>query len=439
MGVPERENPLELDAVAAEVQGGSDGPEFLPTRITRYSAARGRTLQTLSYIVGGLNPETYSFEQLAILSSVSEKLSTCCNWLHFRDYFTVGKVRLHAALFCREHLLCEFCAIRRGAKALAAYVARFEVIKAENPALKNSMITFTIANGPDLLERFDHIQNAIRELNKRRTRAKTGSRDVTEWSKVFGWVGSYEIKRGKNSGEWHVHVHLIALHVERIDAKALKAEWQRITGDSHVLRIDPARHPETPAVDFLEVFKYAVKFSEIAPVDRLEAFLKLSCRRLIFSGGLFRGVVIPKDLADDSLEDQPFLDLFYVYADKSGYSLEAVRDQQGETRYMHPGTRTAKQAAVFIRDGDMKAAAIKNKPALDRHQAKAAVELAGHVASGQRPEGWTEQRWKSYLADHKKQVKRLQYQKKSPKTSVPLAHLVRLAELGNAEMGIPDD
>lgn len=400
MVVPKKGNPLELNAVAAEVQGGYDGPEALPTRITRYSAARGRTLETLAHIVGGLKPEAYTFAQLAILASAAEKLKACGNWLLFREYFTVGKVRLHAALFCREHLLCEFCAIRRGAKALGAYVKRFQVLKAENPALKNSMITFTIKNGSDLLERFDHIQKAILELSKRRTRAKSGD-NVTEWSKVLGWVGSYEIKRGKNSGEWHVHVHLIALHVERIDAKALKLEWERITGDSKVLRIDPARHPDEPELDFLEVFKYAVKFSEISPDDRLEAFLKLSGRRLIFSGGLFRGIVVPKDLADDRLDDLPFLDLFYLYKQSAGYSLEAVRNPQGETQYMHPGTHDAALAEVMIRDGDMISAAMHKKPEVMRAQARAAVDLAWHVATGIKPEGWTDQHWTAYRDGHK--------------------------------------
>jgi hypothetical protein len=312
----------------------------------------------------------------------------------------VGKVRLHAALFCREHLLCEFCAIRRGAKALAAYVARFQVLKAANPALKNSMITFTIKNGPDLLERFNHIMKAIRELNKRRIRAKSGD-NVTEWSKVLGWVGSYEIKRGKNSAEWHVHVHLIALHVDWIDAQALKDEWLRITGDSKVLRIDPARHPDTPELDFLEVFKYALKFGEMSLDDRLEAFLKLSGRRLIFSGGMFRGVVVPKDLADDRLEDFPFQDLFYLYGKDSGYSLEAVRNPQGETQYMHPGTRIAKLGEVVIRDGDMLTAGKKNKPELVHSQAKASVDLARHVATNVKPDGWTDQAWQDYRDNHK--------------------------------------
>jgi hypothetical protein len=49
----------------------------------------------------------------------------------FRHYFTIDKVRLHGASFCMKHLLCPLCAIRRGAKALKAYLDRWEVIQVE--------------------------------------------------------------------------------------------------------------------------------------------------------------------------------------------------------------------------------------------------------------------------------------------------------------------
>jgi hypothetical protein len=70
------------------------------------------------------------------LAKMSVKLRTCGNYLLFRDYYTVGKVRLHAASFCKKHLLCPLCAIRRGAKMVKAYMDRLLVIQAANPSLK---------------------------------------------------------------------------------------------------------------------------------------------------------------------------------------------------------------------------------------------------------------------------------------------------------------
>jgi hypothetical protein len=60
-----------------------------------------------------------------------QRLSECGDYLAFRHYFTIDKVRLHGASFCMKHLLCPLCAIRRGSKALKAYLDRWEVIQVE--------------------------------------------------------------------------------------------------------------------------------------------------------------------------------------------------------------------------------------------------------------------------------------------------------------------
>jgi hypothetical protein len=77
-----------------------------------------------------------------------------------------------------------------------------------------------------------------------------------------------------------------------------------------------------PASGFVEVFKYAVKFSDQSHADTLHAFLTLKGKRLIASAGAFRGVPEPPDLLDDSeaLEGLPFVTLFYRYLPQ-GYTL----------------------------------------------------------------------------------------------------------------------
>jgi hypothetical protein len=73
----------------------------------------------------------------AVISSTSKVKNappappTCGDYLAFRHYFTIDKVRLHGASFCMKHLLCPLCAIRRGSKALKAYLDRWEVIQVE--------------------------------------------------------------------------------------------------------------------------------------------------------------------------------------------------------------------------------------------------------------------------------------------------------------------
>ena len=302
---PERRNPEELS-----LDGVSGGIEELPKRVDRYGKAKKRSLDVAKYMAD------HEIEQ-----RVAATVASCGDYLAFRHYFTIDEVRLHGASLCRKHLLCPLCAIRRGVKALQAYVARWEVIRAEKPALRPFLVTLTVKDGDELDERFRHLHSSQRELWKRKQRGR-GS----VLAGVAGAVWSYEVKRGAGSGLWHPHLHMIALaeHMTPEDWRegtlgALSAEWKSITGDSHMVNVKPMVSAE-PAEDFMEVFKYAVKFSEQDEADIVHCWRELRGKRLLASAGCFRGVVIPDEL-DEAL-DLPFVTLFYRYLHGAGYSLQ---------------------------------------------------------------------------------------------------------------------
>jgi plasmid rolling circle replication initiator protein Rep len=104
-----------------------------------------------------------------------------------------------------KHLFCPLCAIRRGAKAMKAYLDRWEVIPSRKNGSEAVLVTLTVKNGDDLAERFKHLHRSQRELWKRRHRGRGSVLDG-----VVGAVWSYEVKRGQNSGDWHPHLHMIA-------------------------------------------------------------------------------------------------------------------------------------------------------------------------------------------------------------------------------------
>lgn len=308
-------NPRKVDSLAAETSRGSDDQDKLGARLDRYSTAKKRALVNLDTLrilqpVDDLTRERYRV--------ASAKLSGCGNYLEFRQYYTVGKTRLTKASFCKQHLICPLCAIRRGAKTLEAYLSRYRVIKAENPTWKLSMITLTVVNGDDLAERFQHLHKSVQRVFKHRRDYLDKQRGKTEWRKVHGWVGTYEVTNKGNG--WHPHAHIMVLHTSSFDYRAIQAEWKEITGDSHVLNVTAAMHPEEPERDFLEAFKYAVKFSDLSPEQNIHAWDILRARRLLFSGGAFRGVEVPEDLEDIPLDDLPYIQLLYQYT-LAGYSL----------------------------------------------------------------------------------------------------------------------
>ena len=97
-----------------------------------------------------------------------------------------------------------------------------------------------------------------------------------------------------------------------IDIDKLSNEWLAITGDSHVVdvrRVNPPKQTMMKSVlslnkkkiiamaGFMEVFKYAMKFSELTHYQIWEAHETLSptgrLTRLQGSIGLFRGVKVP--------------------------------------------------------------------------------------------------------------------------------------------------
>ena len=125
------------------------------------------------------------------------------------------------------------------------------------------------------------------------------------------------MKRGNGSGQWHPHLHMIALAEHEPDQADLAAEWHNITGDSHVVDVRPISQAD-PASGFIEVFKYAVKFSDQDEADTVHGWQVLRGKRLLASAGCFRGVEVPDEL-DEAL-DLPFVTMFYRYLRGSGYS-----------------------------------------------------------------------------------------------------------------------
>ncbi len=319
------------DILAGEVDGDFDEIAKLPARLERYAKAHQRAGINLAHVRERIKSDPASIVPyfdgfyssspfIRHLDKVSKRMENCGNYLGFRHYYTVGKVRLTAACFCKAHLLCPLCAIRRGSKMVETLVERYNHIVKTNPlGLKMSMITLTVKNGEDLSERHEHLKKSFQRILTKRRSALTRGKGKTEFSKIEGLFGSYEVTK---PSDWHPHMHLIVLHRERISAAALKREWLAITGDSHVLRIDSCRHPDDPAQDFLEVCKYALKFADLTPEDNLEAYEALHGKRLVVSSGLFFGLEIPEELTDLPLDELPYFELFYQYLSGSGYNLK---------------------------------------------------------------------------------------------------------------------
>ena len=108
------------------------------------------------------------------------------------------------------------------------------------------------------------------------------------------------------------------------DAKKLSREWLHFTGDSYIVDVRPFSDQEDVLGGFLEVFKYAVKFSDLPLEDNWHGYETLRNRNLVFSLGRFRGVEVPAELTDEDLDDQPFVELLFRFVRSAGYTLESA-------------------------------------------------------------------------------------------------------------------
>lgn len=359
--IEEKINPPEVDSVGAETSEGFDEIERLPDRLQNYSEAKDRACQIIagsSYLLS-----SYQGPVLRRIEKALEAMTGCGNYLLFKQYFTVGKTRLANGFFCKKSLLCPLCALRRSAKALGAVERSFSSLRASHPHLKASLVTFTVKNRKDAQACKDHIFDSFKRIGERRRNSNKG-RVESEFAKMEGGVFSFEIKRGKGSKKWHVHIHGVILHEQdfvmewnqdenQMVPGELRREWFKITGDSFHVHLRPFYNQDEPMKDLCEVTSYAMKFSNMSIRDLLEAYTVFSGSRLLRTYGLFYGLKVPTEMNDDLFKDLPYIEILYRYSKGKGYDLlHAKHKQQKKHDFEDPNLR-AVQNQNFNKRGDM--------------------------------------------------------------------------------------
>jgi hypothetical protein len=231
---------------------------------------------------------------------LGEKIKWCGGWLHFREWIQMDETRLLNANFCKKHLLCQACAVRRAAKMNEAYAPKVQSVCEDHPNLIPAMITLTVKNMDDLAAGIQHLKDSWgRMLAAKRKGAAGSERHLpVEWNKVLGSLRALEVTKGKD-GLWHPHLHVFTLLSAYINQKALSAEWERFSGDSRIVGVTKCRGGIEAGLR--EVLKYSCKFSSLTSEETLHVHDVCKGSRLIDPQGVLRGVPEP-DIDSDSIE-----------------------------------------------------------------------------------------------------------------------------------------
>jgi len=300
--------------------------EAFEKRLARYGNAHARQLAILAYLKdlkdaedGKLSPvrdDLHKIDPNESLGNLIGKLENCASWLYFHLHKETGKRSLYKTSRCNKDLLCPFCAIQRGAKHLFQYQPKFLVMREKNPDLIPVLLTLTVKNGFDLNERVGHLFSSLRKFKDKRRNKKNGGRCVTEFSKIAGAIGSYELSYSEEHG-WHPHLHMIVFLEDYIDVRALSREWLAITGDSMI--VDVRLIDEKNLFKSLnEVFKYALKFHSLTPSQTYECYQVLKNRKKLFTLGVMRSI----EVEEEERKKQPYDDLVaYRFLD-GGYRFQ---------------------------------------------------------------------------------------------------------------------
>jgi plasmid rolling circle replication initiator protein Rep len=290
-------------------------------KLLRYAKAHRRALSIGKYITENIKSNPFMQNEYG---GIPKKLAECGNYLEFRDYQTVNKIKLTGANFCKNHLLCPLCAIRRASKLTARYLERSRQLQERDGAIKPYFVTLTMKNGEDLRQCLEGIKKANGKMVNQRREALKSRRGLVEMNKAIAGVTAYEVKLGRNSGLWHVHSHAVWLCYDRPWETELSREWKDLTGDSFIVDVRPV----DDALGFIEVLSYAVKFSTMTEEQNFDAYKVLRGKRLVTSFGDFIGIKEPETLTDEPLNDLPFVELFYRYLDGTGYVLQPPHEHK---------------------------------------------------------------------------------------------------------------
>lgn len=204
----------------------------------------------------------YQAADRELTTDYENRLHGCRTQAWFARHIETGKVRVISSA-CRLRW-CPLCA-----KAKRTYITH-EVARWIKNSKYHKFVTFTLKHSEDdLTFQIERLYSCFQKLRKSKFFKKHISRGV--------WF--FQIKRSKQTNQWHPHLHCIVTG-RWIPYNDLRSAWLKITKDSSVVDIRPVKDPEGCAN---EVARYAAAPANLSTndaIDYFEIFQSLHGRRI---------------------------------------------------------------------------------------------------------------------------------------------------------------
>ncbi|MCE9554263.1 MAG: protein rep [Planctomycetes bacterium] len=306
-----------------------------------------------------------------------DELSRCASHLWFRQFYTHEDqpTKLTAGYFCRRPLACPFCASRRAAVSIGRTVPKVLACLDRDGELRPYLLTLTCKNRETIQESYRELMAAYRRVMQERRHSGRGRHALSVWADFVGGVMSCEVKRGKESKLWHIHLHAVVLGKRDLTGPGgiywrepfgnrdyargpLSEAWSNLLGYDANCDLKPLnanvildsggeamQAKDTLTHDLCEVFKYAMKPAGLKPADRWAACLALFGKRLVRSFGILRGCKEIQKYTDDvkQFQNLPFEETCWQYLDGVFVDVDLRSDSRWEFEHGSPfATRRTK-------------------------------------------------------------------------------------------------
>jgi len=164
---------------------------------------------------------------------------------------------------CNDRM-CPMCAMRKSRAIAAQAMAILPGILAAAPGRVAVLVTLTIKNVPS-----DELEGAIQALLDAWTAMRM--RSIVRFH-TPAWARSIEVTRNPDTGDWHPHVHIIAVvdDPELVKPGPWKAAWQAAADLSYTPVIDARQVKSKKGV--YEISKYISKLSVLLDLPLGEAY-----------------------------------------------------------------------------------------------------------------------------------------------------------------------